>query len=272
MKEAAQFNVTTFMGQGAVGYIAGTFVVVLIETFLIKNDTEAILFVPLLLFLGGLIGAPAGAVIWAGWEHPNRLLNRIGGVVMGVTVVALAEFFFLFLLNWPLQRWLFETILLAGIGIGLVTGSRLRPGHELVRVSDRVGPVLGVFAGLCGFVLRMTVALLFMVSCIALICIQQSSYYQRIDRVWSIVAFAHFTAALVLLFARIRIELLLPLAVIVNLPVGALLLMPPQYDELILPVSICYSGLWASFLLTNWRQTPVAFSFLREEFRYYLID
>lgn len=29
---------------------------------------------------------------------------------------------------------------------------------------------------------------------------------------------------------------------------------------------------WAVFLLTRWRQTPVALSFLKEEFRYYLID
>lgn len=266
--------VITFMAQGAVGCIAGNFVLILTEIFLApdNNNALAVLFLPLLFYFGGLIGVPTGAVIWAVSDRLKRPLNKIGNVVIGVVVVALSFSFYVILFNVPLQRWVLEAIVLPGIGIGLVTGLRFRPGHELVRVSDRVGPVLHVFAGMSGVVLRLTVAVLFMASCIALIGIVQSSYYQRLDRVWSMVAFGHFTAALVLLFARIRIELLLPLAVIVNAPVVARLFMPPKLEEAVPYVAIAYLVLWALFLLTNWRQTQIAFSFLKEEFRYYLID
>lgn len=266
--------VTTFMAQGAVGYIAGNFVVILPSLFLFPDDNNvlAVILVPLLLVLGGLIGVPAGAVIWAAWKHATRPLNWFYGAVIGIAVIDFFWLLFVVFLDWPPDPLMLVTSLAPGIGIGLISGSRLRPGRELVRVSDPVGPVLRVFAGFSGFVLRLTVTLLFMVSCITLICILQSSYYQRIDRIWSIVAFTHFTAALVLLSARIRIDMLLPLAVIVNVPVVALLFRPPQPDELLPLGSISYLGLWATFLLTNWRQTQTAVSVLEEEFRYYLID
>ncbi len=166
------------------------------------------------------------------------------------------------------QLWTLALILAPGIGVGLVTGTRLRLWHELVRKGDRVGTLLGVFAGLTGVVLRVVVAVLFMASGIALIGILQSPGPQQIHWLWWTLMCAHFTAGGVLLFARMEAEVLLPLAVIVNAPVVAAALTFPWLRY----VAIGYLALWALFLLTRWRQTQVAFSVLKEEFRYYLID
>ncbi|HXQ70484.1 MAG TPA: hypothetical protein VN844_08365 [Pyrinomonadaceae bacterium] len=135
-------DVKTFMAQGVVGYIAGNFVVMLTEIFLApdRSNPVAVLFLPLLFFLGGLIGVPTGTYIWATSDHLKFPLDRICGVLIGVVVVALVWFFLVFLASPPLQRWLLEATLFPGIAIGLITGSRLRPGRELVRVSDTVGP------------------------------------------------------------------------------------------------------------------------------------
>lgn len=270
-----QANVTTVIGQSAAGYITGNFVLIVSIILLIpkSTDAEAVLLVPLLLICGLLISVPAGLSISVISQLAHRPLNTVYRAAIGFVIVVLAWLVFAALFSWPpLELWALGSILVSGIGIGLVTGSRLRPWRELSRQGDLVGPVLRVFAAGSGIVLRVTVVFFFMVSCIALIIILQSSYYQRIDRIWSIAAFAHFTAALVVLFARIRIELLLPLAVIVNAPMVARVFIPPKFDELGSYVTIWYLALWATFLLTNWRQTPVAFSFLKEEFRYYLID
>ena len=267
-------NVATVMAQAAVGYIAGNFVVILIEIFLVPdiNNRLAVLFVPLLPFLGGVVGGPAGAFIWAVGEIANRPLNKIYGTAIGVTVVALAWLYFAYPFPGPLERWFLEAVFLPGLGIGVVTGSRLRVWHELVRKGDALGKVLGSIAAFSGVVLRLTAVALFMVSFIALISILQSSYYQRVDRIWSLLAFSHCTAALVLVFARMKIELLLPLSVIVIVPIAVRLFVLPDLWELVRYGMMGYLALWAVFLLTRWRQTQAALSVLNEEFRYYLID
>lgn len=270
-----QANVTSVMGQSAVGYVVGNFVLILSVIFLVPNrsNVAAVLFVPLLLIFGALISVPAGLAISVASQLAHRPLNMIFRAAIGIAIVAFGWVILAVPFGWsPLQLWVLGATLAPGIGIGLVTGSRLRLWRELIRQGDLVGPVLRVFAALSGFVLRVAVASLFMVSCIALISILQSSDYQRIDRIWAIVAFAHFAVGLTLLLVRMKTAVLLPLAVILNAPLVVRLFTPPQLEELIPYVAIAYLELWAIFLVTRWRQTQTAVSVLEDEFRYYLIE
>ena len=276
MKETAQANVTKVMGQAAVGYVVGNFILILVQILLVpdRDNAATVLLVPSLLIFGALISVPAGLSISVATQLAHRPLNMIYRTTIGIVVVTLALLVIALLCClWPPgELWVFGAILFPAFGIGLVTGSRLRLWSELTRQGDVVGPVLRVFAGLSGVVLRLTVVSFFMVSCIALISTLQSSYYQRIDRIWSIVAFAHFAVGLALLFVRMKTAVLLPLAVIVNVPVVVRLFTPPELYVLIPYVAIGYLELWAIFLVTSWRQTQVTVSVLEEELRYYLID
>ena len=268
-------DVTTVMAQATVGYIAGNFLLILARMLLVPNPRNFmyVFVLPVLPVFGVIAGVAIGLFIWAGFEMAGNTLNIASRSTIAVMLIALAYLSMILIFGWPLpppelQFWLLGMILAPGIAIGLVASSPLRLWHELVRKGDPVGTVLGVFASLTGVVLRVTVAFLFMVSLVALIGILQSPGPQQIDLMWWTLMPAHFAAGGVLLIVRMKSDVLLPLAVIANAPViGAALTFPwLQY------VAIGYLALWAVFLLTRWRQTPVAFSFLKEELRYYLID
>lgn len=272
-------DVGTVMAQAAVGFITANFLLILARILLVYTsyNVSFIFALPVVFVFTLVMGVPAGLFVWAGFEIAGNTLNHIYRSIIAVLIMVPVFVSFAIFLNAPLppqdeQLWVLAMVLAPAIGIGLVTGSRLRLWHELVRGGDRVGIVLRFLAGFSGVVLRTIVVVLFMVSSIALIGILQSRYYQQTDRIWSILACAHFTAALVLLFVRMKIELLLPLAVLVTAPVAVRLFVLPELWELVRYVAIGYLALWAVFLLTRWRQTQVAFSVLNEEFRYYLTD
>lgn len=265
-------NVTTVMAQTAVGYVAGHFLL-LVAHILYFPDRRNLLFVFFLLALpplGVAAGLIVGLILWAGMEMAGDKLNTVFRSIIAAIMVGLGWLAFSVLLDRPLPppTWGLSMILAPGIGIGLVTGSRLRLWHELVRKGDPVGPTLGVLAGLTGVLLRLTVAYWCMGWLVLLIAILQSPDPQEINVFWWIFVFGHFAAGSVLVFARVKTDVLLPLAVSANAPMVAVLLKFPwsQY------VVIGYLALWAVFLLTRWRQTQVALSVLNEEFRYYLID
>lgn len=270
-----QPNVTTVMAQATVGYIAANFLLILARVMLVPNSYNfAYVFVlPAVLVFAPAVGVTAGLFIWVGFEIAGNTLNTAYRSIIGIMMLAPTCLAIALVFGWrlpppELHFWLLGIILAPGIGMGLVTGSRLRLWHELVRQGDPVGTVLRVFAGLTGVMLRLLVSVLFMTSCVALIGILQSSSPQQIHWRWWTLLCAHFAAGGVLLFARAKTEVLLPLAVLVNAPVVGALLKFPQLRY----VAIAYLALWAVFLLTRWRQTRVAFSVLNEEFRYYLID
>ena len=272
-------SVANVTAQAAAGFIAANFLLILARILLVSDaDNIVYLFaLPVIFVFTIAVGVPAGLFVWAGFETARNTLNTFYRTVIAVATlttffVGLAVF-----LNAPLPDgrghfWVLAMVLAPGIGVGLVTGSQLRLWHELVRGGDRVGIVLTLLAGFSGLVLRLTVAVLFMVSAIALISILQSPYYRHADRVWAILAFGHFTAAFVLVFARLKMELLLPLAVIVTAPVAVRFFVLPEVWELVRYAAIGYLALWTAFVLTRWRLTQVAVSVLNEEFRYYLID
>jgi hypothetical protein len=263
------------MAQAAVGYIAGNFVLILARMLLVPNEYNFmyVFVLPALPVFAAPAGLVVGLFIWAGFEMAGTTLNVASRSVLGVMLIALPYLGIILVLGrpWPppeLQFWLLGMILAPGIAIGFITSSRLRLWHELVRRGDPVGPVLGFFAAVSGLVLRVAVAFLYMVSLVALIGIFQSPGPQQIHLVWWILMFAHFAAGGLLLFVRMKTDVLLPLAVIANAPVIAVLVKMPEVQY----VAIGYLAVWAAFLLTRWRQTQAAFSVLKEEFRYYLID
>jgi hypothetical protein len=270
-----RFDVTTVMAQTAVGYIAANFLLILARVLLVPNPYNFlwVFVVPVLLFFGAAAGLIIGLFIWAGMELEGTRLNAPSRSLIGVVLMVLGWLALTLSFRWPLSPpelgfWVLAMVIAPGIGMGLVTGSRLRLWHELVRKGDRVGPVLGVFASLTGVLLRFTVPVLFMASAIALIGIVQAPDVQQIPLVWWALMAAHFTAASVLVFVRVKTDFLLPLAVIANAPIVAVLLKFPWLHYVV----ITYLALWGAFLVTRWRQTQAALSVLNEEFRYYLID
>ena len=76
-----------------------------------------------------------------------------------------------------------------------------------------------------------------------------------------------------IVFARIRFSLLLPLALLLNVPV-VLLITEVLKNEL--PVYryfvVGYLAIWAAFLLVRWSLTYSALTSIKKELRYYLID
>lgn len=268
-------DVTTVMAQATVGYIAGNFLLILARMLLVPNPRNFmyVFVLPVLPVFGVIAGVAIGLFIWAGFEMAGNTLNIASRSTIAVMLIALAYLSMILIFGWPLpppelQFWLLGMILAPGIAIGLVASSRLRLWHELVRKGDPVGKVLGVFASITGVLLRPLVAVSLMASTIAVIGILQSPGPQQMQWRWWALLCAHFTAGVVLLFVRMKTDVLLPLAVIANAPVVAAMQTFPKLWY----AAIAYLTLWALFLLTRWRQTPVAFSFLKEELRYYLID
>jgi hypothetical protein len=272
-------DVATVMAQGAVGFIAANFLLILARILLVYSAYNIIWLgmLAVVLVFAVAMGIPAGLFVWAGFEIAGNTLNHIYRSIIAVMIILLIFVSFALFLGAQLpppdeQLWVLAMVLAPGIGVGLVTGSRLHLGHELVRGGDRVGVVLRVFSVITGVLLRLKVAVLFMASAITLICTLQSPDYTDLHRLWSLLAFAHFAGSMALLFARLKGDVLLPLGVIVNAPVIAALVKFPTLFPGFRWVAIAYLALWAVFLLTRWRQTQVAFSVLNEEFRYYLTD
>ena len=267
-------NVTTVMAQAAVGYIAANFLFILARVLLVPEpyNFAYVFALPAVVVFAVGVGVTIGLFIWAGFEMAGTTLNIASRSIIGVVMIGFACLAMAVVCGWWPEPewgyWVHGMVVAQGIGIGVVTGTRLRVWHELVRRGDQVGKVLGVFAALTGVLLRVLVVNLVMYSSVGLIGILQSDSPQQIHWRWLALMCAHFTAGAVLLFARMKTDVLLPLAVIVNAPVGAAMMTFPQLWY----VAIAYLALWALFLLTRWRQTPVAFSFLKEELRYYLID
>lgn len=227
-------RIPTLIAQAGVGFMLGTFVVI-VARVLLDSDPYNVAYVaiaPSVLFYAPVIGIPSGLAIWI----CSRIADR------------------------------------PGIGIGLVTDSGLRLWHELVRQGESLRTLPRFFAGLSGLVLRSLVVLFFMVCLIALIAILQSDYYQREDRIWSVLFFAHFASASALLFSRIKTSLLVPLALLVNVPMILAVFEYRYFVDTFRPVPIVYLTVWAVFLLSRWRRTDLALSFLNEEIHYYLID
>jgi hypothetical protein len=163
--------------------------------------------------------------------------------------------------------------IMMGMALGVIIGSRLQPWRELVRGIASLPAKSRVLTGITGVALRVVVVWGLMEGLVAMTCELQHERWSRdiLLTVWWLV---HFAFASIIVFARMRLSLLLPLALIANVPVAWVIReyygSDSEYGFAI--AAIVYLAIWATFLLSRWRATYAALSALKDELRYYLID
>ena len=271
-----------FLSQGAA---AGMIVYFLILLFLIllfvilrdpPHDSDfffVIVFLPFVLVWGMLIGLFAGLVVWASTRLAGRRLNVAVRGALGIVAAVMfaAALYSLFTALGANCIWADSVVYLIYVGSGvaccLITGSRLQPWRELVRGS--AADKSRILTGITGLVLRVLLVCGLMESILAVICLLQNVAY----RAYGVIALGHFAIASAIVFARMKFWLLLPMALLVNLPTAWLIAVMLKNE---LPVyrylAFAYLAIWAAFLLARWSLTYSMLNSLKQEFRYYLID
>ncbi|HEY0729997.1 MAG TPA: hypothetical protein VGD38_18065 [Pyrinomonadaceae bacterium] len=276
----------TLVAQAVVGGFFGNVVVVIAKILLDDHPYNSfyIFSLPFLLAGGLATGVPAGLLIWAGSKLAHGSLLTINRSLIGIFVMSLAWFLFWSVLGQQeISRtellWALPLILAPGVMIGLITGSRLRVGRELVRRGEADATALKIFAGLTGLVLRVVVVFLFLASLILEITTLQSYFLEsapsenlRRTLVGNSFLFGHAALGVVILFVRLKFSPLATLAAIAAAPLVAFLWAFPDMDDVTRIVLLGYVGVWGLFLLSRSRVIDVALSALNKELRYYLID
>ena len=269
------------------GAAVGVFVGFLSPVFSMLSHPEngynflLISYLPLLLAFGLAFGVLEGVLIWACNYIVGHRLHAVVRAVVGVISLAilLTGYNFLFAEPSPYREevstidYVFFYGVYIGYGVlfGLVIGSRFEPVAELLRGTSP--PQWLVVTGLTGLALRVFVIFGLMESVLNLIWTLQRERIPAAEFAFGVIALSHFIAGVVIIFVRMPFWLLLPLALIINLPIVALITdvltekeFPLQY------ITIGYLSLWAAFLLTRVRVPEAPLSFIKKEIRYYLID
>ena len=236
-------------------------------------------YLPLMLGIGLLFGLCEGASIWAATYLVGRRINLVVRTVLGIVVLFLLMRVASALFWEPspyteepsVKDYLFAYGVYASCGavLGLTIGSRFRPHYELIRgTTTDQWPVM---CGLTGLFLRVFVIFASMVSILSLVLSTQGDFH-RTEFVFSLIAVCHFALALVILFVRMPFWLLLPLAVITNFPIVALItdVLIQQDDYRIFTLS--YLILWAAFLSFRLTLPHRPLAFIKSELNYYLSE
>jgi hypothetical protein len=267
-----------FLSQGAAAGVTIYFLIGLIV--MIKEPPHPSSFVffffifllPFVLVWGMLIGLFVGLVIWAATKLVGQLNVVVRSVLGIVALVIFAAAFYSLLtvldVNW---HWSDSSVyvyyLATGVAYGAVTGSTLQPWRELVRGSEAAKS--RALTGITGLVLRVLLILGLMESILSLCVLQQDYQYRYL----ALIALGHFAVASTIVFARLKFWLLLPLALLVNVPIVWLITEILKNE---LPVyrylAFTYLAIWAAFLLARCSLTYSMLNSLKEELRYYLID
>jgi hypothetical protein len=271
-----------FLSQGA---IAGAFTYFLLALGLVLLRSEnagngfIIYVLPLFLGIGMLLSMFGGLVIWGCARLGHRRVDAIARARIGLVFFAIllgACFLIATRSNqYDITRedYVFAvvTYLSTVIGCASVAGSRLQPWRELVRGATALPSQSRLLTGITGVVLRVVVVFFLMESILALVCVLQQ---ENGDLTFLRIAIAHFLAASIIVFARMKFWLLLPLALLVNVPIAFAIRkeFSGVSDSLFFYVMSSYLAIWAAFLITRWGPTYPALAFLKQELRYYLID
>lgn len=260
------------LSQGAAtGAVIG-FLFCLIQAGL-HNNGYLLLVLPFLLVIGIIMGLFQGLVVW-GWmrlaEH-----HLSWGYRMAIGVSTATMFVLLWFVIWVprLTNHLFPLAVYLSIciALSLAAGSKLQPWRELVRGAEALPQQWRLLTGITGFLLRVVVVFFLMETILATITTLQLDYSQK-DLAFTRIAAVHCIVAFAIVFARLRFWILLPLALLVNVPTVLWLTEVAKDDVLSSYFVIGYLALWAAFLLSRWSVTYSALATLKEELRYYLID
>src|SRR5689334_1186373 len=236
-------------------------------------------YLPNILAIGMAFGVLEGTLLWACSYIAGRRLNALARAGMGIVVLTVLVVIYNYLCSdepvnssASLKQWLraiaFYSVL--GAVFGLVSGSKFSPISELLRGTTP--PRRLVLNGITGLLLRVLIIFATMESTLFLIWMTQLERPEH-GITFAAIAVGHCLAATVILFTRMRFWLLLPLALLINFPVVALItdvLTKEQTMERI-PI-IAYLTLWTAFLLCRVSMPRAVVTFLKKEIRYYLID
>lgn len=234
-------------------------------------------FLPVILAAGVLYGLCEATFIWALTFLVGHRINLILRALFGVAILYLLFFAFDFLFRprhdpdeiRVAMYWINIGVRVGcGVIFGLAIGSGIRPLYELLRGSA----AWPVSSGITGLLLRPLVIFSLMVSILSLILSLQGDF-KRPEFVFSAVAVFHFIGAVVIVFTRMPFWLLLPLALLVNFPIVAIVtdVLKPE-DVFIRTLTINYLVLWAAFLSCRVSLPRRPLAFIKQELRYYLID
>lgn len=267
------------------GIVVGAFVSFLFPVLSMLLNPEngynflLISWLPFFLAVGAGFGVVEGVLIWAcsymAGRQPNALARAVVGiVVLGILIATFNYFYSDQRVNYdaPLQAWLRFIAFYSAIGavFGLVSGSKFSPVSELLRGTTP--PRWLVLNGITGFLLRVLVLYATMESTLFVIWMTQLERPDH-DLIFVAIALGHCIAATVILFTRMPFWLLLPLALLINFPVVALITdVLTKEQSFVRYLFIAYLTLWAAFLLCRISIPSAALSFIKQEIRYYLID
>ena len=229
---------------------------------------------PFFLVTGMIMGLFQGLVVWGWMRLAGQHLSWGYRVAMGVSTATM--FVLLWFLIWVprLTDHLFPLAVYLSIcvALSLAAGSKLQPWRELVRGAEAMPQQWRSLTGTTGLLLRVAVVFFLMESILATTITLRVDYPQ-FDLTFALIALIHCVVAFVIVFARFRLWLLLPLALLVNVP---MLLWLKEFgtdsDVFLSYLVIVYLALWAAFLLSRWSGTYSALATVKEELRYYLID
>ena len=272
-------SIATFLSQGAATGICLSFLSP--ASGMLSNPENGynyllVFLLPVFVMGGMLFGLWEGTMLWACTFVAGRRINPVVRAVIGIVVLQLIlrAFGILYAESSPGDESLAAYVRFAvfdvgcGVLLGLVIGSRFRPFYELLRGSTR-WPVI---SGITGLLLRVVVIFSAMVSILNLILSLQWDF-NRIKFIFALTAAFHFAAAIVIVFTRMPFWLLLPLALIINIPIVIYVTDVLKPDELgTRTLALNYLALWAAFLSCRVKIPVRPFNFLKRELRFYLID
>jgi hypothetical protein len=283
--ESPQYEMPGFGRFLSQGIVTGAFVSFLFPVIGMLLDPRngynflLISWLPFFLAVGMGIGIFEGVVIWACCYIVGYRLNALGRAVLGILVLVMVIVIFnYFYLDQParysgsLRDWLPVVAYFSagGAALGLVSGSKFNSVSELLRGTTP--PRWVVLNGITGLFLRVLVTYATMELTLFLIWMTQLERRDH-DFVFVAIALGHCVAAIVILFTRMPFWLLLPLALLINFPVVALITdVLTEEQPIVRNLFISYLTLWSAFLLCRVSVPPAVLSFVTKEIRYYLID
>ena len=274
--ERPQFGI--YVSQGAATGVVLAFLFVVTQMITVPNVYNFLFGKGLLwilpLGLGG--GTVKALVIWiCSRLAGHRVAWFIRAAIAAVVLETLSRILALFFPPKPgppvSLSWTIGLTVFASLAYAVIMGSNLHPWRALVRGPEFAGAKAVLLAGVTGFILRLTIVFMFMQSVVFMIWVLQVNHHYKV-LVWTVLTFSHFTAALLVVFVRMRFWLLATVAAIITAPVVMFVLEFQQELAWMLYLIVAYLGVWAAFVFARWRCTYPVLAYLAEELRYYLID